>query len=73
MDIKQEIDLQIWYGIGSVNINDIINNKQYSEDFITFIPFTYLYFSKRAEKKAIDKAMKHISKTIFENHQQLMK
>lgn len=73
MDVRQEIKLEIGYGIGSVHVCDVINKKNYTENFCDFIPFLYLWFSKRAEKKAIDRAMKFMSDKIFTDHQSLMK
>lgn len=73
MDITQTINLEIGYGIGSVSVLDTINKKYYVETFPARIPFLYLWFSKRAEKRVIDKAMKFISNKTFEQHQKMMK
>lgn len=72
MDIKQEIKLEIGYSIGSVNVYDVVNKKRYDENFTTFLPFIYPWFSKRAEKKAIKRAMDFISEKIYQEHQNLM-
>lgn len=72
MDITQDIKLEIGYSIGSVNVYDAVNKKGYNENFTTFLPFAYLWFSKRAEKKAIKRAMDFISEKVFQEHQNLM-
>lgn len=73
MDVAKRIELEIGYGIGSVHVHDVVNKKHYTEYFPAFIPFTYLWFSKRAEKKAITKAMCFMASKVFVHHQILMK
>ena len=73
MDVNQTINLQISYGIGIVFVKDVVNQKQYREEFTTWIPFAYLWFSKRAEKRAINKAVDFVANKIFEDHQKMMK
>lgn len=72
MDINTEVKLEISYGLGIVKVFDCVNKKQYNQYFYqSKTPFIYLWLSKRAEKRAIKKAMSFIGKQIFERHQQM--
>ena len=73
MDIEDNIKLEIGYGIGSVCVYDAHNKINYTEYFNPYIPFIRLWLSKKAEKRAINKAMKHIANKVFASHQKIQR